>query len=413
MEKRVVITGLGIITSNGQGKEEFYKAIREGQVGYKPISLFETDDFLIDSAGEVKDFDPTIYMGKKGLRSLDRSTKLLCSAARLAIDDSGLEITDGNTDEVGVCVGTTLGSLKSISDFDKITLTEGPRYTNPAHFPNTVINSPASQVSIWNNIQGFNTTISTGFTSSVDAMSYAYDFIVSDRIKVVYVGSVEELCEQTFLGFHTLKFLSGSKEGEEFVNCPFDRRRNGITFGEGASLTAFEDLEHAKKRKATIFAEVLGFGYYFDPFRLNKYNPRGIGVKAAMRDALEKSGLEPKDIDYICANANSTQAADKIETEAIKEVFGKHSYQIPISALKSMTGECYSASGAFALTAAVGALEHNFIPPTVNYEEADADCDLDYVPNYARKAKLNRILINTFGPDGSHSCLVVGRYNGS
>lgn len=411
MGERAVITGVGILTGNGKGKEEFYQSLKDGKVGYAPVTLFDASEFAVNIAGEVKNFDAKDYMGPKGLRLLDRSTRLLVSASKLAVADSGFVITDENTDDVGVSVGTTLGSLKSIAEFDEVTLKEGPRYVNPALFPNTVINSPASQVSIWNNIQGFNTTLSTGFTSSLDAMSYAYDFIQMDKAKVIYAGSVEEMCYHTFYGFYTLKFLSGSKEGQTFINCPFDKRRNGITFGEGACLMAMEDLDHALARKANILGEVLGFGYYFDPFRINKYNPRGPGIRAAMRSALEDAQVEAGEIDYICANANSTPAADRIETEAIKDVFGKRAYEIPVSSIKSMTGECFSASGAFAAAACLGALQEDFIPPTVNYVESDPDCDLDYVPNTARKARLNKILINTFGPNGSNCCMVLGRFN--
>lgn len=411
MYKQVVITGVGVLACNGKGKDEFWRALKNGQDGFKPITLFEVDDrFRVNIAGEISDFDPTIYMGQKGLRSLDRSTKLLCSAARLCIDDSGFKITDENTDDVGVSVGTTLGSLKSISDFDKVTLTEGPRYTNPALFPNTVINSPASQVSIWNNIQGFNTTISTGFTASFDAMSYACDFIKMDRVKMVYTGSVEELCEPIFLGFHVLKYLSGSIEGDRYINCPFDRRRNGVTFGEGACLLAFEDLEHARERKAKIMARVLGFGYYCDPYRINKFNPKGTGMIEAMKDALADARLTIEDIDYICANANSTPAADKIETQAIKTVFGQRSKFIPVSSVKSMVGESYSAGGAFAAAACVGSLMDGFIPPTINYQEPDPDCDLDYVPNQSRQTKPKTILINSFDPGGNHACMILGKY---
>src|SRR3989338_8047377 len=244
-DKRVVITGLGILASTGQGRKEFWQALKDGKIGYRPVTLFPTDRFSVNVAGEISDFDAVRYMGPKGLRTLDRSTKLLVSASKLAIADSKFVITDENTDDVGVSVGTTLGSIKSIAEFDEVTLKEGPRYTNPALFPNTVINSPASQVSIWHHIKGFNTTISTGFTASLDAMNYAYDFLQYERAKVIYAGSVEELCWHTFFGFHTLQFLSGSKEGETFVNCPFDRRRNGVTFGEGACLICFEDYDHA------------------------------------------------------------------------------------------------------------------------------------------------------------------------
>ena len=412
MKKRVVITGLGILASNGKGKDEYWQALKEGKIGYKPVTLFDASPFLVREAGEISDFDPKIYMGTKGLRNLDRSTMLLVSAAKLAITDSRFEITKDNTDEVGVSVGTTLGSIKSISDFDEVTLKEGPRYTNPAFFPNTVINSPASQVSIWHHIQGFNTTISTGFTASTDAVSYAYDFIQYGRAKVIYAGGVEEMCMQTFFGMHSLKFLSGSKEGEPFINCPFDKRRNGITFGEGACLMALEEHEHAKNRNAPILAEIAGFGYCFDPFRINKYNPRGVGLKASIQAALENADMKPQDIGYICANANSTVAADKIETEAVKEIFGKHAYAIPVSSIKSMIGECYSVSGAFGIAAALGVLNKNFIPPTVNYREKDPNCDLDYVPNKSREAKVKNILVITFGPNGSNSCIVLRRFEG-
>lgn len=410
MKKRVVITGIGILTCNAKGREDFWDALYYGLSGEKKISLFETDSFNVDMAGEISDFNPKEYMGLKGLRSLDRSTKLLVSASKMAVQDSLFEITDDNTDDVGVSVGTTLGSLKSINDFDETTLREGPRSTNPALFPNTVINSPASQVSIWNNIQGFNTTISTGFTASIDAMRYAYDFIQLDRVKLVYAGGVEEMCSQTFLGFHALKFLSGSdKETDEFVNCPFDKRRNGIMFSEGACLVAMEDYAQAKKRKCSVFGEVLGFGYYFDPYRINKYNPRGTGVKIAIEKALKDAGLTINDIDYICANANSTPQADKIETNAIKEVFGKQAYEIPVTSIKSMIGESFSVSGAFAVAASIGAMNKKFIPPTVNYQEKDPDCDLDYVPNKVRAASVKNVLVITFGPNGSCSCMVLGK----
>ena len=410
MKRRVVITGVGVFAANGKGKEEFWQALEEGKVGYKPVTLFDASQFAVNQAGEISDFDAKVYMGQKGLRNLDRSTKLLVSAGKLAIDDSRFVITEENTDDVGVSVGTTLGSIKSIADFDEVTLKEGPRYTNPALFPNTVINSPASQVSIWHHIKGFNTTISTGFTASLDAMNYAYDFLQYERAKLIYTGGVEEMCMHTFFGFYALKFMSGSKDSELFINCPFDKRRNGMTFGEGACLIAFEDHEHAVKRNAPIQAEVLGFGTSFDPFRINKYNPRALGLKRSMQFALDDAGLKPKDVSYICANANSTVAADKIETFAIKEIFGEYAYKIPVSSIKSMTGECFSVSGALAVAACVGALNKNFIPPTVNYREKDPECDLDYVPNKSRKANLKNIMIITFGPNGSNTCMILGKY---
>lgn len=410
MNKRVVITGLGVFSGSGKGKDDFYANLAAGRPGYRPITLFDTSPFRVKTAGEVPDFDAKVYMGPKGLRTLDRSTRLLVSAGKLAVADSGLTITEENTDDVGVSVGTTLGSLKSISDFDEVTLREGPRYTNPALFPNTVINSPASQVSIWENIQGFNTTISTGFTASLDAMQYAYDFIQMERAKVVYTGGVEELCMQTFYGFHALKALSGSQEGQEFCNCPFDRRRNGVTFGEGACLMALEDYAHARQRNAPVIAEVASFGYCFDPFRIHKFNPRGIGMIGAMRDALDQADMAPADIDLIVANANSMVTADRIETMAIREVFGPQAVRVPVTAVKSMTGECYSVSGALNVAAALGVLEQDVVPPTIDYREPDPECALNIVTKAVKKAGVNTILVNNFSPSGSNACLILKRY---
>ncbi len=410
MKKRVVITGLGILAANGKGRREFSEALQKGTIGYGPVTLFDASRFNVRQAGEVSDFDPKIYMGKKGLRNLDRSTKLLVSAAKLCIDDSHLVIDDSNTDNIGVSVGTTLGSVKSISDFDAVTLKEGPRYTNPALFPNTVINSPASQVSIWHYIKGFNTTISTGFTASTDAMSYAYDFLQYGRAQIVLAGGVEEMCEQTFFGFHALKLLSGCQEGDEFINCPFDRRRNGVTLGEGACLMALEDYDSAQKRGVDILAEVLGFGYSFDPFRIHKFNPKAIGLKQSIRNALKDAQVNVEDIDCIFANANSSPLADRIESLAIREVFGKEVDRIPVTAIKSMTGEGYSVSGALEAGAAICALREQFIPPTVHYREPDPQCQLKEIVTETRKTSLRRVLLITAGPNGTNSCIVLGRF---
>lgn len=411
MKKRVLITGLGILAPNGKGKDEYWQALEEGTAGFRPVTLFDASQFRVNIAGEISDFDARVYMGIKGLRNLDRSTKLLVSAAKLAIDDSKFLITEENTDDVGVSVGTTLGSIRSIAEFDEVTLKEGPRYTNPALFPNTVINSPASQVSIWHHIKGFNSTISTGFTASLDAMSYAYDFLQYERAKVIYTGGVEEMCWQTFFGFYTIQFMSGSKDGQAFINCPFDKRRNGITFSEGACLIAMEDYDHAMERKAPVLAEVLGFGTSFDPFKINQYNPRAEGLKRAMRFCLEDAGLKPEDIDYICSNANSTTIADVVETRAIKDVFGEYAYKIPVSSIKSMVGESFSVSGAFSVAASLGVLNRDFLPPTINYHEKDERCDLDYVPNVSRKAKPDHIFISSFGPNGSNTCMIIRRFH--
>jgi len=410
MSNRIVITGIGVLASNGIGRQHYWQSLKQGKAGFREVSLFDVSNLKVKIAGEISDFDASEYLGKKGLRSLDRSTKLICSAGKLAIDDANLTITEENTNEIGVVVGTTLGSVYSISEFDKEALREGPRYVNPAAFPNTVINSPASQVSIKFNIKGFNTTISTGFTASLDSIGYAIDFLNFDRAKVILAGGVEEMCIQTFLGFYKLGFLSGSKDNQSVQCCPFDKRRNGIVFGEGAVFLVLEDLEHALERNANILAEISNFHMRFDPYRINKYNPRGEGIKKSMASVLQEARLKPKDIDYVCANANSTVKADKIETDAIKEVFGTLAKKVPVSSIKSMTGECFSVSASLQAAAAVGAVKEGFIPPTINYQEKDPECDLDYVPNEAREKEIRNVLISSFGPSGNNSCLIIKRY---
>ena len=409
--KRVVITGIGVIVSNGIGRDRFFESIFSGYSGIKPISLFDTSPYKVKTAGESADFDPRKFLGDKGLRTLDRSTKLLCSSVRLALDDAHLEVTAENTSQIGVVSGNTLGSLHSVCDFDIESIKEGPRYVNPALFPNTVINSPASQASIKFNIKGFNTTISTGFCASLDAIKYATDFLKIGRAKAALVSGVEELCLETFLAFYKTGFLAGLNGGPE-ISCPFDRRRNGIIFGEGSVVLVLEDLDSALSRQAHIYAEVLGFGMGQDAYRINKYNPTGAGLKKAMQMALRNADVSLGDIDYISAAANSTVAADAIESSAIGEVFGAHSPKIPVSAIKSMIGECFSAAGAFGVAASLGAIERQMVSPTINYQEKDARCNLNYVTNKAKACKINKVLINAFGPSGCNSCLIISKFEG-
>ena len=410
MDRKAVITGIGVLSSIGIGKDGYWDALFQGKTGFRPISLFDTSNFKMHVAGEI-DFNPVDFLGKKGLRDLDRSTKLICSAAKLAIDDSRLEITEDNTHSIGVSVGTTFGSLHSISQFDRVGLTEGPRSVNPSHFPNTVINSPASQVSIRFNIKGFNTTISTGFCASLDAIYYAADFIKLNRADVILTGAVEELCEETFLGFHTLGYLSGSDNSEP-ICCPFDKRRNGIILSEGAAVLVVEDKEHATKRGAHILARVLGYGNSFDPLNNRRFNLGGNGLRNAITIAMKDAAIKPDEIDYICSCANSTKELDQMETQVIRDIFGEYAHQVPVSSIKSMVGESYSASGSLALAAAVGAIQKGFIPPTVNYKEKDPECDLDYVPNKSREQRVNKALVTSADPFGQNTAIVLGRHGG-
>jgi len=413
MDKRIVITGIGVLASNGIGKDEFWRAIRSGKSGIKPVTLFDTAKLRTKLAGEITSFNPEAILGPKGLRNLDRSTKLALAGSKLALDDAGLisPVSEADTDSYGVALGTTMGSVWSISEFDKESLREGPRSVNPAHFPNTVINSPASQISIRFNIQGFNSTISTGFCSSIDAIFYAMNMMNSYDYKIVLAGGIEDLCEQTYKGFHKVGHLAGSRAGKEEVNCPFDKRRNGIVLGEGACIVVLEELEHALDRSANIYAEVLGYGTSFDPASKNICSPKARGAEEAIRLCLEDAKLDAGKIDYISATADSTLDCDSMETSAIKGAFGKRAKDIPVSSIKSMIGETFSAAGALNLAASIDAIKGGFVPPTINYLAADRRCDLDYVPNEARQEKVDKIVINSFSLTGSNSCLAIGRYS--
>lgn len=409
MARSVVITGVGVLSCIGTGRDRYWEALFGGKTGFKRISLFDTAPLTVHIAGEIADFDPIFFLGKKGLRTLDRSTTLINSAAKLAIDDANLRIADDNTGSIGVAVGTTFGSLKSISQFDRTGLIEGPKLVNPSHFPNTVINSPASQVSIRYKIKGFNTTVSTGFCASLDAVAYASDFIRLGRSDAVLAGGVEELCEETYLGFYKLGCLSGA-DGSEPVCCPFDSRRNGTILSEGAALLILEDEEHALKRGAAILARIAGYGNSFDPSAARNFTHAGGGLKRAIINALKDASLSPLDIQYISSSANSTRGLDLMETRIIKDVFGEHAHNIPVSSIKSMVGESFSASGALSLAAAVGAIVKGIVPPTVNYVEKDPSCDLDYVTNKARSHDMSNVLVVSSDPYGQNAAVILSKH---
>lgn len=408
-DKRVVFTGLGIIAPNGIGKEAYWKALEEGFSGIKPITLFDTTYFKSKLAGECSDFKPEDFLGSKGLRNLDRSTMLVSAAAKLALEDAALEITEENTDDIGIITATTLSISWDLAEFTKEMVTEGPHLVNPALFPPTTMNYPSSHVAIRYKIKGFNTTISTGYSAGLDALKYAIDFIKAGRAKAVLVAGVESLTFSNFVGFYKVGFLAGIN-GEE-VCSPFDNRHNGIILGEGATVLVVEDEEYAKQRKATIYARILSLKTFFDAYRTSEYDPRARGLKQSMAKALEDSGLGEEDIDYICAAANSVPQQDRLETQAINEVFNIYAKKIPVSAIKSMLGEGVSAAGGMQIVASVGAIINGFIPPTINYQVPDPECDLDYVPNIPRRQKVNNILINNFGPGGNNSTAIISRYD--
>ncbi|MDD5583932.1 MAG: beta-ketoacyl-[acyl-carrier-protein] synthase family protein [Candidatus Omnitrophica bacterium] len=408
--KRVVITGIGILTSNAIGKEAFSRALFDGVCGIKPVSLFSTSGMDAKTAGQISDFAPETILGPKGLRLFDRTTKLADCAAHLALVDAKLAITEENTRTTGVVLGATFGSIRSISEFDKEALTEGPQYVNPALFSNTVINAPASQVCIRFNIKGFCATISTGFTASLEALNYAAHQIRSGRAHTVLAGGVEELCIQLFLGFYKAGFLAGVGKSPIEVSCPFDKQRSGAVLGEGAAILVLEDLETARSRGAKIYAEILGSGTGFEPHRISEYNKKGNALARAMRMAIAKSNISEASIDYICAGAHATPNGDILEANAIREVFSNAKDTASISSVKSMIGECYSASGALQTAVSLCAIDRQTAPATLHYKEPDPVCALGQVTDKPVKRRITHALINTFGPGGNNASMVISRF---
>ena len=353
--KRIVITGVGVVAPNGIGKEEFWNNCFAGVSGIKPITLFDTSKYRCHLAGEISNFQPEKYLGLKGLRNLDRTTLLSLVAAKLAIEDAHLEITEKNTHDMGVVLGSTMGSVHSISSFDLTSLREGPRYVNPALFPNTVINSPASQVAIRFGIKGLCSTIGTGFTASLDALEYSTDMLQLGRVNTVLVGGVEELCIETFTAFSSLGLLISSNQ--DISTAPDHLRRKRVFLGEGAGMLVLETEESAIARSAPIYGEVLAVNGSFDVDSAAKYQVSGGHAESVVRKTLELGGIHPTDVDTLCvwsAAEVTSPIADKEEIFALQQVFGNYLKDLFKLSVKSLVGECFSAMGALQLAAGIG-----------------------------------------------------------
>lgn len=411
MTDRIVITGIGIISPVGTGKEVFWENLTSGRCGIKPVTLFDVSNYHCKRAGEIPDFDAKIHLGQKGIRHFDRTSLLITAAAKLAMEDANLGNNTYGSEDLGMVIGSTFGSINSISQFDLEALKEGPSYVNPMDFPNTVLNAPASRASIFCQAKGLNTTVSTGETSAVDAIIYASDFLRMKRVKAVLAGGVHGLTPDIYWAAMRAGILSNSKGNGEEICVPFDKRRNGFILGEGAALLFLENLNDALQRNAAIYAEVKGYATVFNPRKFFSTTDRLEGGIRAISMALKDAGLTLMDISYISANANSTVTGDRTETRVIKEVFGNYANHIPTSAIKSMTGECLDASGALQSVACIMAINNNTVPPTINYKEPDNECDLDCVPNESRKVKIDNALINSFSYMGNCSNLIISKYS--
>jgi 3-oxoacyl-[acyl-carrier-protein] synthase II len=403
--ERIVVTGIGVVSALGAGREAFWRSLTSGASGLRPLSLFPATSNGSRLAGEIAEFSPGPFIGTKGIRHFDRTALLLACAAKLALEDAGVRDGDANPardDRIGIAVGSTFGTIGSIAAFDTEALREGPSYVNPMEFPNTVLNAPASRVSILFGVTGPNATISTAEASGLDALGYATDFIRLGRAGAMLAGGVFGLGEDVYRGFAGTRALSGS-EGAEELCAPFDRRRNGVVLGEGSCLLFLEPLEQARARGARIYGEIAGYG---NGFRARGTDPVASG-RRVMRAAMGRARSLPDDSWCIFGGANSTPAGDRLEAQTLRAVFDGDAACPPVSAIKSMCGECLDASGALQAAAALLALSEQVIPPTINHRFADEECDVDCVPNTARRMEVTHALVTASSYAGHCSAVLL------
>ena len=410
MRCRVVITGLGVIAPNGVGKRAFWDALKQGRSGIRRITRFNPEIFPTQFAGE-SDFDPTKFISAKQMRRMDRTSHLAVSAAKMGIEDAGLNIQKEDPERIGVMIGTAMAGHGMILEQHKVFMEKGPMrigtFTAIASFPD----APSSQISIELGINGPSFSIATACSSASDAMGYAFNAIRNKELDIIIMGGSDAPVFPPILGaFCVLRALSTRNNAPEKASRPFDNSRDGFVLGEGAGILILEELDHALKRGAHIYGEIAGFGMTCDAYHMTKPEPSGRHAIRALRQALSDANIKLKDIEYVNAHGTSTPLNDKNETFVLKQIFGDHAYKLAVSSIKSMIGHLIGAAGSVELIGGLMALEEGIIPPTINYEIPDPDCDLDYVPNKARKADIKVFLKNSFGFGGKNSALVVKKY---
>lgn len=408
---RVVITGLGVITAIGAGKEPFWDALRSGRCGIKRVTKFDASPYPTQFAAQLNGFDFSTYIDPKWSRRMDLTSQLAVSAAKMAVKDAKLNLDDEDTERIGVVVGTAMAGHAFILEQHDVYREKGPMKINPFTALTVFPDAPASFISIELGLHGPSFSLATACSSALDAVGYAFNAIRKHELDVILMGGAEAtVFPQAFSAFCMLRAMSQRNDDPERASRPFDKERDGFVLGEGAGMLVIEDLEHAKRREAHIYAEISGFGMTCDAYHMTAPEPSGRQATRAIQIALKDAAVKPTDINYINAHGTSTPLNDKTETLVIKQVFGQHAYQVPVSATKSMIGHLIGAAGAVELIATTLALEHQVIPPTINYEIPDPECDLDYVPNVARKATIDYALKNSFGFGGKNSALVIKKY---
>jgi 3-oxoacyl-[acyl-carrier-protein] synthase II len=411
---RIVITGLGAITPLGLSVSEYWDGLIHGRSGIRKISLFDASHMPCQIAGEVHDFDPGNYMDRKTARRMPRSSQFAVAAARQAIEDAGLTYPMADPERVGVFLGTAVGGLDTLTSAGEILRTKGFDRIPPLHLPSGIPNIPAFLIAHEFQCLGPNNTTATACAAGTQAVGEGAEWIRRGAADIVIAGGTETIVMELVVGaFSVMRALPFDfNDRPEAASRPFDALRQGFVLSEGSGILVLENLEHAQRRGARIYAEVLSYASSSDGYDIAALQPEGLGPSRAMRWAIQNAGIQPKDVDYINAHGTSTPLNDKTETLAIKNVFGDDAYNVTISSTKSMMGHAMGASGALEAIACTLAIGKGMIPPTINYENPDPECDLFYTPNQAIQRNVNIAISNSFGLGGQNACLVLKRMNG-
>lgn len=412
MKHRVVVTGIGIVSPIGQGIENFWTNIKAGKCGISMIEAFDTTNFKVKVAGEIKDYDPTQTINKKEAKRMDRFTHFAITASKFALEDANLNITPDNAENVGVYLGNGIGGLITIEETSEKMRTKGVDRISPFFIPMSIANLAAGNVSIELGAKGSCLTYNTACASSATAIGEALKELRYGNHDVILAGGTEASISQLGIGgFQAMTALCESTDPMR-ASIPFDKDRSGFVMSEGAAMLVLERLEHAQARGAKIYAELAGYGSTSDSYHITTPAPGGEGGARAMKMALKDAGIAPTDIDYINAHGTSTPYNDTFETAAIKSAFGTYAYKLPVSSTKSMTGHLLGAAGGIESAVCSMSVLEDYIPATINFTEADPDCDLDYVPNIGRNQEVNYALTNSLGFGGHNASLIFSKYKG-
>ena len=407
--RKAVVTGIGVVSPLGIGHQGFWKNLVSGKSGIAPMECLDLSRYECKNGAEVKGLNPEEFLGRKGLRYLNKGTKFLGSGVKMAIDDANLEIDEDLSDQTGILIGSSLGNFPQTTDYFHDIVRENPSELSPMQSYDVALNSSINYASVVFKLKSFARTISSGFTSSTDAIGNAFKLIQNGKANVIIAGGVEQISLDLYMIFYMRKMLARANSTGIEISMPFDKRRNGFVMSEGSYVFVLENHDYAVSRGARIYGEVSGYGSIFAGNRSSDIGKRVEKALNAMKKCINDAGISPDDIDLINANGNSGKMSDFIEAKAIGELFGKKSEGIPVYTVKSALGESYGASGAMQTATALLSINDSLIPPTINYEEKDPECNLNIV-NKKLEKEINTVLINSFDLSGNNSCLIVKKY---